>query len=244
MSIQGVPFELVRVSRSGPVAVVAMHRAHKRNAMNEQLLTELRQALQQQEEDDGVDVVALTGEGTVFSAGADRSAVAALEGDERTAVFAPIAAHLSALMGDVVLQLVAMRKPVVAAVNGHAAGGGFMTALGCDFRIVAEDAQFWMPEIDLGRAISDPAMETLLALVGPAMTKDIVITGRRMAAAELSSLGLSTRIVPRAEVMSAALEFARALAARDQRAVRTIKARANRRLVEIWSEPRRQKSGA
>lgn len=221
-----------------------MHRAHKRNAMNEQLLTELRQALQLQDEDDAVDVIVLTGEGTVFSAGADRSAVAGLEGDERTAVFAPIAAHLSALIGKVVLQLVAMRKPVVAAVNGHAAGGGLMTALGCDFRIVAEDAQFWMPEIDLGRAISEPAMETLLALVGPALTKDIVITGRRMPAAELSYLGLSTRIVPREKVMSATLEFARALAERDQPAVRTIKERANRRLAEIWSESGSLQTGA
>lgn len=221
-----------------------MHRAHKRNAMNEQLLTELRQALQQQEEDEGVEIVVLTGDGSVFCAGADRSAVAGLEGDERTAMFAPIAAHLSALIGEVVLQLVVMRKPVVAAVNGHAAGGGFMTALGCDFRIVADNAQFWMPEIELGRAISEPAMETLLALVAPAITKDIVMTGRRMAAAELSRLGLSTRIVPRDEVVSAALEFARALSARDQRALRTIKARANRRLVEIWSEPRNRQSGA
>lgn len=227
-------FATVAVSRSGPVALVAMDRAGKRNAMNEQLLTELRMAVEQQARDDDVAVVVLTGNGTVFSAGADRSAVAGLEGDRRTEVFAPIAAHLSALIGEVVFQLVSMPKMVVAAVNGHAAGGGMMTALGCDFRIAADDALFWMPEVELGRAISEPAMETLLLHAGPAVTRDIVATARRMSAAGMVRLGLVNRAVPRQDVMATSMAFARSLAERDARALRTIKERANRSLRDIW----------
>lgn len=233
-SVRPRQFELVEVTRSGRIAVVAMDRAPKRNAMNEQLLAELKKALQQEQQADEVAVLVLTGNGSVFSAGADRSAVAGLQGDECTEVFAPIAAHLSALIGEVVLQLVSGPKLVVAAVNGHAAGGGMMTALGCDFRIVAEDAVFWMPEIDLGRAISQPAMETLLTYVGPAVTKDLVITGRKLAAVEMAALGLVSRIVPRLDVRAAALEFAQSLASRDRQAVHTIKRRANEGLARIW----------
>ena len=227
-------FEFVEVKRHGRVAVVAMDRADKRNAMSEALLLELREALRRQTADDAVAAVVLTGKGSVFCAGADRSAVAGLEGDERTRVFAPIAAHLSALIGEVVLELVSMPKLVVAAVNGHAAGGGMMAALGCDFRIAADDAQFWMPEIELGRAISEPATGMLLAHVGPALTKDIVLTGRRLAAEEMMHLGLLTRIVPRADVLAAALELAESVAQRDARAAATVKCRANRAVVGIW----------
>lgn len=227
-------FDTVTVSRSGPVAVVAMNRPAKRNAMNEQLLTELRLALVEQENDEDVDVVVLTGHGVVFSAGADRSAVAGLEGKQRAEVFAPIAAHLSALIGEVVFQLVSMSKMVVAAVNGHAAGGGMMTALGCDFRIAADDAMFWMPEIDLGRAISEPALNTLLAHVGSAVTKDIVATGRRLDAREMAHRGLVSRVVPCQDVMRSAMDFAHSLASADQQALRVIKSRSNSELRRIW----------
>lgn len=227
-------FDTVTVSRSGPVAVVAMNRPAKRNAMNEQLLTDLRLALVEQANDEDIDVVVLTGHGVAFSAGADRSAVAGLEGKQRAEVFAPIAAHLSALIGEVVFQLVSMPKMAVAAVNGHAAGGGMMTALGCDFRIAADDAMFWMPEIDLGRAISEPALNTLLAHVGPAVTKDIVATGRRLEAREMAHWGLVSRVVPRQDVIRFSLDFAHSLASADQQALRVIKSRSNRELRSIW----------
>jgi enoyl-CoA hydratase/carnithine racemase len=225
---------LVEVTRSGPIAIVAMDRDEKRNAMNEQLLKQLRLALEQQQESDEVSVVVLTGKGSVFCSGADRSGVAGLEGEESTRVFAPIAAYLSELIGHVILQLVSMPKLVVCAVNGHAAGGGMMTALGCDFRVTSVDALFWMPEIELGRAISEPAMETLLTYVGPALTKDIVVTGRRIDASEMDRLGLVNQIVARKDVMPVALDLANSLAKLDADAVCKIKSRANRNLVRIW----------
>lgn len=227
-------YEFVQVSRSGPLAVVALDRAGKRNAMNAQLLVEPREALREQSRATQVAAVVLTGRGTVFSASADRSAGAGLEGEERAQVFAPIAAHLSALIGQVVLQIVAMPKLVVAAVNGHAAGIGMMVALGCDFRIAADDAQFWMPEIDLGRAISAPAVDTLLAHVGPARTEDIVVTGRRIHAGDMQHWGLLNQVVLGQDVVRSAMDLAHALAARDARATATVKRRANRPLVRLW----------
>jgi len=112
--------------------------------------------------------------------------------------------------------------------------GGMMTALGCDLRVTSEDALFWMPEIELGRAISEPAMETLLAYVGPALTKDIVVTGRRIEAREMARLGLVNQIVDQKDVMPVALDLANSLAKLDAEAVSKIKSRANRNLVRIW----------
>jgi len=109
-----------------------------------------------------------------------------------------------------------------------------MTALGCDLRVTSEDALFWMPEIELGRAISEPAMETLLTYVGPAITKDIVVTGRRIEAREMARLGLVNQIVDQKDVMPVALDLANSLAKLDAEAVSKIKSRANRNLVRIW----------
>ena len=227
-------FEWVQVSRAGPVATVAMHRPQKRNAMSVQLLTELRDALREQQQSDEVASVVLTGSGSVFSSGADRSAVAGLSGDALTRAFAPIALQMADLISEVVFQLVSMSKPVIAAVNGHAAGGAMIIALGCDFRVVSDEAMFWMPEIGMGRAIGEPSMETLLELVGQAVTKDIVVTGRRLPAAEMATLQLVNRIVPRDDVMAAAQEWAQSLAALDRQAMTTIKTRANAALFKIW----------
>ena len=227
-------FDLVDVTRDAGVSVVAMNRPDKRNALSLQLLDELAQALEQEERAAEVSAVVLTGHGDVFSAGADRSPVAGLEGDALARAFAPIAVEMADGVARLMLRLLTMRKPVVGAINGHAVGGALIVALGCDLRVASRDALFWMPEIGMGRAIGEPSLQTLLACVGPLVTKDIVLSGRRFTASELAALHMVNVVVAADEVAGTALAWARALAGRDASAVATVKVRSNVELARIW----------
>ncbi len=228
-------FEHVHVARTGAVSVVSLARPAKRNAMNRKLLTELLQALQHAQDDPAVSVIVLTGQGTVFSAGADRAPVAGLEGEALVSAFAPLAEQMARDIAAVLLQLVSMPKFVVGAINGHAAGGALIMALCCDVRIAASEAQFWMPELGMGRAIGAPSMETLVACLGPLRAKDIVVSGQRMRANDMEKLGLVNRVLPATDVLRAAQDWADELAGQDQQALSLVKGRANRGLVDIWA---------
>ena len=233
MLMQG-SFEFVAVTRADGVSLVELNRPRKRNAMNGQLLRELTAALQQEEQAPEIGAVVLTGRGTVFSSGADLTSVAGLQGEKLARAFAPLAVQLANGVAGLMHQLLSMSKPVIAAVNGHAAGGGMMAALGCDFRVASRDALLWMPEAGMGRAIGEPSLQTLLSYVGPLVTKDIVLTSRRITAAEMATLNLVNRVAAAEEVVGSAMEWARALAALDRSTAATIKARANASLVRIW----------
>lgn len=227
-------FELVDVRCEDGIAVVAMNRPDKRNAMNLRLLEQLALALTDAQQDSRIAAVILTGHGPAFSAGADRSPVAGLTGDALARAFATFAEDLAHGVAQVMLRLVSMTKPVIGALNGHAVGGAFIVALGCDLRVVSQDALFWMPELGMGRAIGAPSMATLVACVGPLVAKDIVLTGRRLPASELAALGLVSRVEPPGEVMDVARSTARRLGNADAHAFATAKARANEGLVTIW----------
>ena len=112
-------------------------------------------------------------------------------------------------------------------------------ALGCDLRVISDTAKFWMPEMGMGRAVGEPSVETLVACVGPLVTKDIIISGRRVDAAEMLRLGLMNRSVPADEVMSNALEWAGRLAALSPHAINIIKSGANAGLLAIWERAAR-----
>ena len=226
----------VDVRREGDIAILALDRSDKRNALDRALLDELLHALAALEAAPDVRAVVLTGHGSVFSAGADRSPVAGLTGDALARAFAPLAESIADGIAQVMLRLVTARKPVVAAVNGHAVGGAFILTLGCDLRVAADTALFWMPEIGMGRAIGEPSMATLVAYVGPLVAKAIVLRAQRFTATEMAARGLVDRVVPPADVPGAALEAARMLAAYDTDALATVRARANRELAAVWQQ--------
>ena len=227
-------FDLVEVTRDGAVAVVAMNRPDKRNAMSLQLLRELTLALAEVQHAPDVRAVVLTGRGAAFCAGADRSPVEGLTGEALARAFASIAVEVAHGVAQLMLRIVSMDKPVVGAINGPAVGGGLVLALGCDLRVLADDATCWMPELGMGRAIGAPSMATFVACVGPLVAKDLVLTGRRIGATEMAALHLVTTVAPAGEVMAQALAAARTLATHDAHAVATVKARANASLVAIW----------
>lgn len=191
--------ELVAVERYPGVAVIRLMRTEQRNAFNRELDVAVSAALQEFDADPEVKCVVLTGSGTAFSAGADfNEAVAAMDEGSRGQGLALTYAALAAF-----------RKPIIAAVNGSAYGGGALVATMCDIRIASEDAVFRFPGTAYGLVVGGAQLPRI---VGAAVAKDLLFTARVVHADEAERIGLVNRVVPRAEIDAAALEMAEAIA--------------------------------
>jgi enoyl-CoA hydratase/carnithine racemase len=120
-----------------------------------------------------------------------------------------------------------LEQTTIAAINGHAVGGGWGLTLACDFRIAAAEAEMWIPEVDLGVPLGVASTTRFVRLVGPARAKEIIMTCRRYPAAEAQALGLVHRVVPRVELDKTVAAFAAMLAAKPVRPLAEMKARIN-----------------
>ncbi|GAA0721261.1 enoyl-CoA hydratase/isomerase family protein [Dactylosporangium roseum] len=171
------------------------------NALNIQVQEELREAAREATDNESVRAIILYGGPKVFAAGADIKEMAGMG-------YAAMAARASALTSafDAVARI---PKPVVAAINGYALGGGCELALTADWRVVAEDATLGQPEITLGIIPGAGGTQRLARLIGPARAKDLVMTGRFVKADEALSIGLVDRVVPAEAVYDTAVEMAR-----------------------------------
>src|SRR5262249_40642092 len=123
--------------------------------------------------------------------------------------------------------LESLEQITVCVVNGHAVGGGWGLTLACDFRIAAAEAQFWIPEVDLGVPLGVGSTTRFVRLVGPARAKEIIMECRRYSAAEAYAMGLVTRVVPGDTLGEAVQEFAAKLLAKPFRPLAEMKARIN-----------------
>jgi enoyl-CoA hydratase/carnithine racemase len=184
------------------------------NALNRQVQEELRAVSAEATVSDVRAVVVYGGE-KVFAAGADIKEMA----DMSYADMVARAGDLSSAF-DAVARI---PKPVIAAITGYALGGGCELALACDLRIVADDAKLGQPEIKLGIIPGAGGTQRLSRLVGPAKAKDIIFTGRFVDAHEALRIGLAHKVVPAAEVYSAALEYAGQFAEGPAQALRAAK---------------------
>lgn len=196
------------------VAAVVLARPAKLNALTRTGLQELREALEEVGRDANVRAVVLRGEGRSFCAGAD---VGEVMGDPDLARAADFLAALAAVVRAISL----LPKPVVAAVQGHAAGGGAELALESDLRIAAQNAQLWFPDVGIG---STPA--TLWALyrcVGRAKATEMALLGTRLGAEEMFRVGLVTEIVPVDALEEAARSLGRRLASLSPASLRHAK---------------------
>ena len=208
------------LSKEGPIATLTFNRPEKRNPLNEEILLELEGLLHQVRDDAGIRVMIFTGSGNTFSAGADLSQTRGIEDEqERQRVFAQYRKRRGRLVGRVLETLVNLEPITIAAINGYAVGGGWALALGCDFKIAVEEAQFWFPEVDLGVPLSTGATALLSAHVGPTKAKEIIITCQHYTAAELLSMGLLNRVVKKDRIFPVVNELARSLVAKNQNAV-------------------------
>jgi enoyl-CoA hydratase len=198
-------FENLLLDQSGAVAIITVNRPKVLNALNAPTLDELRRAVLDMKRDDSVRVVVLTGAGEKsFIAGADINELA---------VQTPITGREHALLGQHVFDLFEnLGKPVIAAINGYALGGGCELAMACTLRIAADTAKIGQPEINLGIIPGYAGTQRLARLVGKGKAMELILTGAQITAAEAERIGLVNRVVPAASLMSEVRSLAAALA--------------------------------
>lgn len=170
----------------------------------------------------------MTGADPVFSAGADAPGISAsMTPEERRRVFGARKTQFRRLFERVTTLLDDLEQVTIAAVNGHAVGGGWGLILACDFRIASAEAQFWIPEVDLGVPLGVASTTRFVRLVGEALAKEIILGGRRYSAAEAKALGLVHQVVPRLDLAKTAREYAEMLAAKPYGPLAQVKANIN-----------------
>jgi enoyl-CoA hydratase/carnithine racemase len=206
--------EFVRLEVQDAIGTIRLDRP-KMNAINSQLRQELHDAALEAGSRDDVRAVVLYGGERVFAAGADIKEMSSLS-------YADMLSWGSGLQ-DALRVVAKLPKPVVAAVTGYALGGGFELALAADFRVLGERAKVGVPEILLGVMPGAGGTQRLTRLVGPARAKDLVFSGRQVGAEEASALGIADRVVPDAEVYTAARELAAQYAGGPAVALRSAK---------------------
>lgn len=191
------------------VAVVTVNRPHKLNALNADTLKELERLFAEIGPSPEIKAVVLTGAGDkAFGAGGDISAIQSLT---------PVDARNFALMAQKVLNDIEQcPKPVIAAVNGYALGGGCELALCCDLRIASETAKFGQPEINLGIIPGWAGTQRLPRLVGKGRAMEMLLTGEAVDAREAHRIGLANKVVPPAALLDEALKLAQKIAAKSQ----------------------------
>jgi enoyl-CoA hydratase len=208
-------FENLTLERDGAIAVLTINRPQVLNALNTPTMDELRHAVLEVRHDDALRVLIITGAGEKsFIAGADINELAAQT---------PTQGKEHALRGQHVFDLIEnLGKPVIAAINGFALGGGCELALACSLRIAADTARLGQPEINLGIIPGYAGSQRLPRLVGKGVALDLLLTGRQMKADEALQVGLVNRVVPASELMNEARKLASELASKAPIAVRYI----------------------
>ena len=222
-------FENLLLERDGAIAVVTINRPKVLNALNTQTLDELRRVVLELGNDAGVRVVILTGAGEkAFVAGADINELA---------VQTPTSGREHALTGQHVLDLIEnLGKPVIAAINGYALGGGCELAMACTLRLAADTAKLGQPEINLGIMPGYAGSQRMSRLVGKGKAMELILTGAPIGAAEAERIGLVNRVVPAAELMTAARALAADLAKNAPIAMRYIITAVNKGLEMPFAE--------
>jgi enoyl-CoA hydratase len=208
-------FETLLVEREGAVAVVTINRPKVLNALNTATITELERAMLDLRADDSVKAIVLTGAGEKsFVAGADINELS---------VLSPAEGQRHGRRGQAVFDLVEnLGKPVIAAINGFALGGGCELAMACTLRLAADGARLGQPEINLGIIPGYAGSQSLPRLVGKGRALEILLTGDMVTAARAYEMGLVNRVVPAAELMPEARKLAATLAAKAPIATRYI----------------------
>jgi enoyl-CoA hydratase len=209
-------------NRGDGVALLTVNRPDALNAMNAALLEEMAEAITRAEGDSEVSVLVITGTGRAFIAGADIGHMKDLSPEEAKA--------WSRTGQRIVGMLAAMKKPVIAAINGYALGGGTELALACDIRIASDKAVFGQPEVKLGMIAGFGGTQRLPRLVGPGMAKEMLFTGDHYDAAAALRMGLVNRVVPAAELLDHCLDMAKRIGSCGPRAVQLSKQAVDRGL--------------
>jgi len=195
-------YETIIAETKGRVGLITLNRPSALNALNDQLIGELNQALDSFEADAEIGAIVVTGSEKAFAAGADIKEMQAKT-------------YIEAFKGDFIAsweRITRCRKPVIAAVSGFALGGGCELAMMCDLIIASDTAKFGQPEIKLGIMPGAGGTQRLIRAVGKSKAMELCLTGRMMDAVEAERAGLVARIVPAADLVADALKTAGTIA--------------------------------
>jgi enoyl-CoA hydratase/carnithine racemase len=202
----------ILLEREGAISVITINRPEKRNAIDAEASARLNSAILEIESDASVAVTILTGAGDVFCAGADLKALT--DGQLAAVNEAPPGGFGG-------LARARRRKPIIAAVNGHALAGGFELVLACDLAVALESAEFGLPEVTLGIIPGAGGLVRLPRQIPPKRALELILTGSRLPAREAFVLGLVNRLAgDRDEVMSEAFALGQAICVNAPVAVR------------------------
>ena len=220
-------YEMIATEVRGRVAVVRLDRPKALNALCDQLMGELEQALRGFDADPDIAAIVLTGSEKAFAAGAD---IKEMQGRTYPAVY------LDDFIGKRWEAVTQVQKPVIAAVAGYALGGGCELAMMCDIIIAGDNARFGQPEINLGVIPGAGGTQRLTRAVGKSKAMDMVLTGRMMDAQEAERANLVSRVVPAAEVVEEAVKLGQKIAALSAPAVAVAKEAVNRAFETTLAE--------
>ena len=195
------------------IALIELNRPKELNALNTQLMAEIRDTLKEFDNDENIRVVILTGGERVFAAGADIKQMA-----DATAI-----SMLNVDQFSTWDQIKRNKKPIIAAVSGFALGGGCELAMTCDMIIASETAQFGQPEINIGTMPGAGGTQRLTRAIGKGLAMEMVLTGRFITAEEAYRVSLVNKVVPVEVMMQEAVKIAKIIAAKSPIAVRLAK---------------------
>ncbi|HEX7321438.1 MAG TPA: enoyl-CoA hydratase [Mycobacterium sp.] len=219
-------YQTILTERDGRVATITLNRPQALNALNSQVMAELTGAAAAFDDDPGIGAIVITGSAKAFAAGADIK-----EMSEKS--FADMFdADFFAAWG----KLAAVRTPTIAAVAGHALGGGCELAMMCDVLIAADTAKFGQPEIKLGVLPGMGGSQRLTRAIGKAKAMDLILTGRTIDAADAERSGLVSRVVPADELLTEAKAVAATIAGMSRSAARMAKEAVNRAFESTLTE--------
>ncbi len=209
-------YQYLLIERHGAVARIILNRPEVLNACNPATHREVQAVIDEMESDPAIRVLILSGAGRAFCSGSDLREVGVLQGKD--------AMDYIRLDFSTKNRIASCAKPVIAQLHGHVAGGGFEMAVAADMRIVSEDVQFSLPEINLGTIPGSGGLQRLPQIVGLGIAKEWAMTGRRIGAQEAYLRGLANAVHPPADLAERTLEFASDLAQRSETALALCKA--------------------
>ena len=221
-----MPYEMILTETRRRVGLITLNRPQVMNALNNQLMREIMDALEDFDKKDDIGAMVITGNEKAFAAGADikemmNKSIQQMMDTDHIAVFGRIRT---------------IRKPVIAAVSGWALGGGCEIALSCDMVIASESAKFGQPEINIGVIPGAGGTQRLTHAVGKALAMEMILNNRALSAQEALQHGLVNRVVPVDKYLDEALKLAEEIASRAPLAVRAAKKMINQTYEQTLSE--------
>lgn len=220
-------YQCLKVEKRGRVGIITLYRPEALNALNHRLTSEVTAALRAFEADKGIGAMVLTGDGKAFAAGADIKEMAPKS-------FADV--YSEDFITATWEELTRTRKPIIAAVNGFALGGGCEFAMMCDTIFASQNAKFGQPEIKLGVIPGSGGTQRLARFVGKAAAMDMILTGRMIDAEEALRIGLVARVYPPDQLIEEAVNAAGQIASYGLLAVMAAKEAVNRAYETPMSE--------